>query len=68
MINNRSIPSVSVTYARKDIDQLLLPILSEALDDDQERHKIANLLSNLRRAKKIKNFGSNKTPEWRLAE
>lgn len=54
--------------SRKDIDKLLWKILSEALDDDQKRHKIANLLSNLRRAKKIKNFGSNKTPEWRLAE
>ena len=54
--------------SRKDIDTLLWKILSEALDDEQKSHKIGNLLSNLRRSGKIKNHGSNKIPEWRLAE
>lgn len=54
--------------SRKDIETLLWKILSEALDDSQKSYKISNLLSNLRRSGKIKNHGSNKTPEWRLAE
>jgi len=43
--------------SRKEVDDLLWKI-----------HKIANLLSNLRRAGKIKNHGSNKAAEWRIAE
>ncbi|WMJ09845.1 RNA-binding domain-containing protein [Nitrosomonas sp. sh817] len=54
--------------SRKDIETLLWKILSEALDDSQKNYKISNLLSNLRRSGKIKNHGSNKIPEWRLAE
>lgn len=54
--------------SRQEIDKMLWKILSEALDDSQKSHKISNLLSNLRRSGKIKNHGSNKTPEWRLAE
>ncbi len=54
--------------SRKDINDLLWEILSETLDDEQKSHKIANLLTSLRRSEKIINRGSNKIPEWHLAE
>ncbi len=54
--------------SRKEIDQLLLDKLSDALDDRQKKIKIAILLTKLRRADKIKNTASRKAPEWRLAE
>jgi ATP-dependent DNA helicase RecG len=56
------------TASRKDIDKLLWKILSEALDDGQKSRKIANLLSNLRRSGKIKNCGSDRVPDWKLAQ
>ncbi len=54
--------------SRKDIDDLLWKILSEALDQGQKSHKIANLLSNLRRSGHIRNAGIRRKPVWRLAE
>lgn len=54
--------------SRKDIDQLLWQILSEVLDDTQKRHKIANLLSNLRRSGRIFNAGARTQPIWKIAE
>lgn len=54
--------------SRKEIDTLLMPILSGALDESQKSHKVAYLLSNLRRAGKIKNYGSDRAPQWRRAD
>jgi ATP-dependent DNA helicase RecG len=54
--------------SRSEIDDFLTNKLSDALNDYQKIRKIGNFLSNLRRAGKIKNHGSNKTPQWRLAE
>lgn len=53
---------------RQDIDRLLAGKLSDALDEEQKQNKISNLLSNLRRAKRIRNAGSRKAPIWVLAE
>lgn len=53
---------------RQEIDSLLLTKLSDALDDDQKRRKISNLLSNMRRAGRIKNVGARKAPSWVIAE
>lgn len=52
---------------RSEIDKLLLPKLSDALDTDQKRNKVSNLLSNLRRAGVIRNIGARKAPRWVLA-
>lgn len=54
--------------SRQEIDQLLAGKLSDALDEEQKQNKISNLLSNLRRAKRIKNSASRKAPVWVLAE
>ena len=54
--------------SRQEIDQLLAGKLSDALDEEQKQNKISNLLSNLRRAKRIRNTGSRKAPVWVLAE
>ena len=54
--------------SRKDIDQLLWGKLSDALDDEQKNNKIGNLLTNLRRAGRIRNVGSRKSPQWEIAE
>ena len=53
---------------RQEINQLLLPKLSEALDDQQKINKINNLLTKLRRRGIIENQGADKAPKWCLAE
>lgn len=54
--------------SRKEIDDLLLGKLSEALDQNQKKHKISNLLSGLRIRGRIHNTGSKTAPEWRLPD
>ena len=54
--------------SREEIDKLLLPKLSDGLNDEQKRKKIANLLTKLRRAGRIHNAGSKKAPIWRVAD
>lgn len=54
--------------SRQEIDKLLWDKLSDALDAEQKSHKIANLLTNLRRSGRIRNTGSRKAPRWELAE
>ncbi|NLZ05572.1 MAG: transcriptional regulator [Phycisphaerae bacterium] len=54
--------------SRQDIDKLLWNKLSDALDDEQKRNKISNLITKWRRGGRIRNTGPRKTPEWRLAE
>lgn len=52
--------------SREDIDELLLKNLSEALDDEQKRSKISNLLTAMRRAGSIRNAGSRAQPRWEI--
>lgn len=53
--------------SRKDIDELLLTHLSDALDEDQKRNKVANLLYAMsRRDNTISNAGSRRKPKWIL--
>lgn len=54
--------------SRKEINQLLLPKLSDALTDQQKNNKINGLLTKLRRRGDIVNTGSDTRPCWRLAE
>lgn len=54
--------------SRKDIEDLLWEKLSDALDNEQKRNKISNLVTKLRRNGRIRNSGSRKRPQWRLAE
>lgn len=54
--------------SRADIEDLVLVKLSDVLDEAQKKNKIGNLLTNLRRAGKIRNTGPRKTPKWELAE
>lgn len=54
--------------SRKEINQLLLPKLSEALSEDQKINKINNLITKLRRKGIISNAGVDSAPCWRLAE
>ncbi len=54
--------------SRKEIDQLLWDKLSDGLDNEQKTNKVGNLLTNLRRSGHIRNVGSRKSPEWKLAE
>lgn len=49
---------------RKGIDALLSPLLNQALDENQTRNKISNLLAKLRRQGRIKNIGSRPQPHW----
>jgi ATP-dependent DNA helicase RecG len=56
------------TASRKEIDALLLRKLSDALTDHQKNKKIANLLTKLRRQKRIVNTGSRAAPQWKLAK
>ncbi|WP_449257976.1 RNA-binding domain-containing protein [Chlorobium limicola] len=52
--------------SREEIDKLLLDKLSEVLDSEQKKKKVANLLTKLRRAKVIRNNGSRSQPRWGL--
>lgn len=54
--------------SREEIDKLLLDKLSEALDADQKKIKVANLLTKLRRSGVIRNDGPKKSPKWVIAE
>lgn len=54
--------------SREEIDKLLLGKLSDALDEEKKKNKVANLLTKLRRSEVIHNDGSRKAPEWVLAE
>ncbi|MBL3529440.1 MAG: putative DNA binding domain-containing protein [gamma proteobacterium endosymbiont of Lamellibrachia anaximandri] len=53
---------------RQEIDTLLMGKLSDALNEEQKRHKIGNLLTKLRRSGRIRNTGSRKASQWELAE
>lgn len=52
--------------SRQDVNELLWDKLSDALDDQQKRHKITNLLTKMRTAGQIRNDGSRSKPRWRL--
>ncbi len=53
---------------RRDIDDLLLPKLPEALDAVQKSNKIKNLLQTMRRQKLIAPSGPRSTAVWHLAK
>lgn len=53
---------------RQEINKLLLPKLSEALDEIQKVNKINNLLTKMRRKGLIQNKGVDSAPRWCLAE
>ena len=54
--------------SREEIDKLLTGKLSEALDEEQKKNKVANLLTNMRRSGLIRNISSRTAPQWILAE
>jgi ATP-dependent DNA helicase RecG len=53
--------------SRSDINQFLLPKLSDALTEEQKISKINNLLTKWRRNGLIENRGSDRSPQWILA-
>lgn len=53
---------------RAEINKLLINKLSDALSDEQKEGKIGNLLTKLRRNKRILNTGTRSHPLWRLTE
>lgn len=53
---------------RKEIDDLLWNKLPDWMNDPQRKHKVGNLLGELRRAGLIRNAGSMKCPSWVLVK
>lgn len=53
---------------RREVDQLLVDKLSDALTPEQRTKKIGNLLTKLRRQGVIVNSGQRAAPQWMLAE
>lgn len=49
---------------RKDIDNLIMDKLPEILELNQKKHKVGNLISEMRRKGLIRNKGSSKKPQW----
>lgn len=49
---------------RPEIDNLLLPKLSEILDDKQKVTKVGHLLTKLRKIDKIENIGAGRNSKW----
>ncbi len=56
------------SLSRKDIEELLWDRLSDLYDDKQKKIKINNLVSSLRKAKKIRNIGNDFKSKWVLVE
>ncbi len=52
--------------SRAELDKLLIGKMSEILDQEQKKTKVANLLTKLKRAEVIENIGSRKAPKWVL--
>lgn len=53
---------------RSEINKLLVDKLSDALNQEQKEAKIGNLLTKLRRNKRIHNTGTRSQPIWKLVE
>lgn len=53
---------------RAEINKLLMDKLSDALSEEQKEGKIGNLLTKLRRNKRIINMGTRSQPLWQLTE
>lgn len=53
--------------SRADIDALLVPLLPEVLTPQQQRNKVANLLSKLRIEGTIRNVGTRSRSRWELS-
>lgn len=53
---------------RSEINKLLVDKLSDALSREQKEAKIGNLLTKLRRNKRIHNTGTRSQPIWKLVE
>jgi ATP-dependent DNA helicase RecG len=51
---------------RNDVDELLWKKLPDWMDDKQKKIKINNLLSEMRRKKRIRNDGNDSKPKWVL--
>lgn len=52
--------------SRRELDDLLFPLLSDALSAEQKRNKVHNLLAKLRRAKTVENAGTRRNSRWTL--
>lgn len=52
--------------SRKEIDALLGKYLPDVLDATQQRSKVTNLLSKMRRDGRIHNVGTQQKPRWEL--
>lgn len=56
------------SLTRKEIDDLLWNKLPDWMNDTQRKHKVGNLLGELRRSGLIRNAGSMKFPSWVLVK
>jgi len=54
--------------SRQDIHKLLLAKLSDALDEDQKRNFIKNLLQEMRRNQEVDVDGKGPAAVWRLSK
>ncbi len=53
---------------RQEIDSLLLPVLSDQLDDIQKKNKIGNLLAKLRRQGVLSNITTGNNSVWSIKQ
>lgn len=54
------------SLTRKDIDELLWKKLPDWMDEKQRKHRVTNLITELRQGKRIENKGTFKESEWVL--
>lgn len=54
------------SLTRKDIDELLWKKLPDWMDEKQRKHRVTNLITELRQSKRIENRGTFKESEWVL--
>ena len=51
----------------RELRDLIYPLLSSALTDEQKEHKVKNLLASLSRSEIIVNAGSRRFPRWQAS-
>ena len=49
---------------REEINSLIIPLLSNHLDDRQKISKVGNLLTKMRKLNLIKKIGTTKSAKW----
>lgn len=66
--NNQAHRGEHGSMTRQEVDELLWNKLPDWMTDAQRKTKVGNLLGELKRANRITNVSTKKTPSWILVK